>query len=107
MSLGQVPVDGTIWTQEFWKATAERAIRTAAISASLVLVGDVYQIVQLNAFNIDWLQMIGFAIGGALLSTLWSIGTNARRGTGPDVYTVPESAPRRALPDETREGESP
>ena len=95
-----VPVDGTIWTAAFWKATAERAIRTGATAAALVLIGDAFESLQVNAFAVDWWRMVGFAVGGALLSVLLSVGANAKTGTGPSfsVETVPQ--PRRALPDE-------
>jgi Putative lactococcus lactis phage r1t holin len=96
-----VPVDGTIWTKPFWIATLERAIRTAAISAALVLVGDAFETLQVNAFVIDWWKMLGFALGGFLLSVLLSVGANASHGRGPS-FTKAETAnalPRRELPD--------
>lgn len=95
-----VPVDGTIWTRAFWKAAAERSIRTAAISAALVLVGDAFESLQVNAFAIDWWRMLGFALGGALLSLLLSIGANARTGQGPSFgqEVARPQPPRRALP---------
>ena len=97
-----VPVDGTIWTGAFWKAAAERAIRTGAIAASLVLIGDAYETLQVNAFAIDWVRMIGFFLGGALLSVLVSVGAHAKTKRGPDIVPM-EQPPRRAL----REEESP
>lgn len=93
-----VPVDGTIWTKAFWKAAAERSIRTAAISAALVLVGDAFESLQVNAFAVDWWRMLGFALGGALLSLLLSVGANARTGQGPSFgQEVARPPARRAL----------
>ena len=100
MMQNEIPVDGTIWTAAFWKATAERAIRTAAIAAALVLVGDSYTSIQVNAFAIEWLKMLGFAIGGALLSILMSVGANAKHGRGPSFSTETVHQPRRALPSD-------
>ena len=59
-----------MWTAEFWKAAAERAIKTAA-QALLVLwmVGDV----QFNALTIDLKLAAGIAAGGALASVLTSL----------------------------------
>jgi len=105
-----VPVDGTIWTGPFWKAAAERAIRTAAISAALVFVGDAFESLQVNAFAVDWLRMLGFALGGAILTLMQSVGANARTGDGPSFSTEKvHRSPRRALPEEepfVREEES-
>jgi hypothetical protein len=103
MTIPAVPADGTIWTKEFWKAAAERAIRTAAIAAALVLVGDTYETMQVNAFAVDFWRMLGFALGGAMLSLLLSIGANARTHRGPDFVPM-EQAPRRALPEDGEEG---
>jgi|SRR6478752_7216276 len=103
-----VPVDGSIWTKPFWVAALERAIRTGAISAALVLVGDTFESLQVNAFAVDWMRMLGFFLGGALLSVLLSVGANASHGQGPS-FTRAETVdrqPRRELPKEdTTEGE--
>jgi shikimate kinase len=94
------PVDGTIWTQGFWKAAAERAIRTGATAAALVLIGDTYESMQVNAFAINWWRMLGFALGGAILSVLLSVGANVKNGTGPSFSVETVQQPRRALPEE-------
>jgi Putative lactococcus lactis phage r1t holin len=102
-----VPVDGTIWTKEFWVAAAERAIRTAAISAALVLIGDAFESLQVNAFAIDWWRLLGFALGGAILSLLLSVGANAKHGQGPSIGPAErvQRPPRRALPEPEPEPE--
>jgi hypothetical protein len=110
MSIPVVPVDGTIWTKEFWIAAAERAIRTGATAAALVLIGDTYHSLQLNAFDIEWMNVLGFFLGGMLVSLLISVGANAKTGTGPSLTTeTVQRAPRRALsPDEqTQKGWEP
>ena len=101
----EVPVDGTIWTPEFWKAAAERAIRTGATAAALVFIGDAYESLQVNAFAVDWWRMLGFFLGGVILSVLLSVGANAKSGSGPSFATETVTRPpRRALPDEGEEG---
>lgn len=69
-----------MWTLAFWKATAERAISTAAQSAILVFGAD-----QVNALDADWKTVAGFALGGAVLSALKSLAVNAATGDGPGV----------------------
>lgn len=100
MAVPDVPVDGTIWTLAFWKATAERAIRTGATAGALVLIGDAYQSLQINALYINWLRLVGFMIGGALLSVLMSVGANVRTGRGPSFSVETVNQPRRALTEE-------
>lgn len=58
-----------MWTAEFWKAAAERALRTVAqtLLALWVTSGP------LNAFDIDWLQAVGVAVGAGLISVLMSL----------------------------------
>lgn len=61
-----------MWTGEFWKATAELAVRGGAAAALLVLGAD-----QFNALATDWEKVAGFALGGAVLSALFSLGSSA------------------------------
>lgn len=69
-----------IWTAKFWKATAERATKTAAQSAILVIGAD-----QLDVLSLDWLRLVGFAAGGALLSVLTSIASAGVGEEGPSL----------------------
>jgi len=72
-----------MWTKEFWKATAERAIKTAA-QGPIVLwaVGDGL----LDAFAIDWEAAAGVAVGGFVLSVLMSLASSAITSTpGPSL----------------------
>lgn len=66
----------SIWTLDFWKATTERALSTAAQSAILTLGAD-----QFNVITVDWLDVGGFALGGAALSILKALGAS-RIGDG-------------------------
>lgn len=61
-----------MWTRDFWLATAERAIKSAA-QAPLVAwgVGDL----ALDAFTLDWRLGLGVAAGGALVSVLTSLAS--------------------------------
>lgn len=72
-----------MWTKEFWKATAERAIKSAA-QGPLVLwaVGDGL----LNALEIDWESAGGVALGMFILSVLSSLASGALNDTpGPSL----------------------
>lgn len=50
--------------------TAERAAKTAAQSALLVIGAD-----QVNVVAVDWMTVAGFAAGGAVLSLLTSVAS--------------------------------
>ena len=57
-----------MFTPIFWRRSAELAVRTAAQCALLAIGADT-----LDAFTVDWAQVGGFAVGGALLSLLTSL----------------------------------
>jgi hypothetical protein len=58
-----------MWTSTFWKAAAERALRTVAqVLLSLWVSDGVF-----NALSIDWLNALGVALGAALISVLMSM----------------------------------
>lgn len=84
-----------MFTKKFWKAAAERAIKTAAqATITAYFVGDV----AFNALEADWANMGGIALGGALLSLLTSLGFAAKDGNpsaGNQETIDPE--PQRAL----------
>ena len=54
----------------FIKETIERAVKTAAQSAILVIGAD-----QLDALSADWGNVASFAIGGFVLSVLTSLAS--------------------------------
>lgn len=69
-------------TRSYLLAIADRAVRTAAQAAVLVLGAD-----QINALNADWADVGGFALGGFALSVLTSLVTGGLTGNGPSLTT--------------------
>lgn len=70
----------SIWSINFWKDAAERAIKTAAQTAIVAWgVGDQ----MLNLFTADLVLIGQFAVSGAVLSVLTSIASSpfSDRGT--------------------------
>lgn len=66
---------------DYWRAVAERAIKTAAQVAVLTIGGDV-----VDAFDLDWKNIVGLALGGALLSILTSLASISLGGDhGPSI----------------------
>jgi hypothetical protein len=66
-----------MFTKAFWRAAAERAVKTGAQSVLTVyFVGDV----ALNAFQADWVNMAGIGLGGVALSVLTSLASAAGDG---------------------------
>lgn len=76
-----------MFTLTFWKSALERASKTAAQAALLVLGAD-----QLNVFAASWADVAGFALGGCVLSLLTSI-VSAPIGPvrSPSLVTEPSS----------------
>ena len=73
-----------MWTRAFWKATAERAIATAAQAALLIVGAE-----QLNVVSVSWAEVGGFAAGGAVLAVLKSL-VAANVGNGSPSLTSAE-----------------
>jgi hypothetical protein len=69
-------------TKAYLLAVLERAVKTAAQSALLVLGAD-----QINALNAQWVDVGGFAAGGFVLSVLTSLATSGFGGNGPSATT--------------------
>ena len=63
-------------------AVLERAVKTAAQAALLVLGAD-----QINAMHANWGDVAGFALGGFVLSVLTSLASSGFGGNGPSVTT--------------------
>lgn len=61
--------------RDYWTETVDRAAKTAAQAAVLVLGAD-----QVNALDADWRLVAGFAAGGAVLSVLTTIGQRGLTG---------------------------
>lgn len=70
-----------MFTKKFWRATAERAVSTAAQSALLVIGAE-----QVNAISgVEWTTVAGFAAGGAALSILKALAASQVGGSGPSL----------------------
>lgn len=69
-------------TRAYWLAVLERAVKTAAQSALLVVGAD-----QINAMHAAWGDVFGFAVGGFVLSVLFSLASTGLGGNGPSVTT--------------------
>lgn len=98
----------TIWQRAFWKATVERMVRGFAIAALTALGADAVDVIG----GLDWLNVLGFGGGGALLSLLMSLAGNAVSGNGPS-FTATEQVdpaayqPRRAKPEVDWDNQQP
>lgn len=79
-----------MWTADFWKATAERALRTVA---QVLLTA--WGAGAVNAIDIDWLQALGLAGGAALVSVLMSLVPVGPTGS-PSWVEDPQSTGRHA-----------
>ncbi len=71
----------------FWKAAGERSAKTAAQAAILAILGSGMMSEEaVNAFSVNWLAVIGFALGGAILSVLTSlISAPLGKNAGPSL----------------------
>lgn len=61
---------------KFWEESAERAIKSAAQFALLVILGTGMAGVAdetVNAFTVSWMPVLGAFIGGAVISVLTSV----------------------------------
>lgn len=80
----------TMFTGAFWRATAERAISTAAQAALLVFGAD-----QINALEASWADVAGFAAGGAVLAVLKAlVAANTGSSNGPSFSDAEQLSPR-------------
>lgn len=81
-----------IWGGAFWKATAERAIKTFAQTLAALLVAD-----GTGLLDSQWVPRLSVAGMAALVSVLTSIGSDSLTGTGPAI-AGPEVIPDEAVP---------
>ena len=75
-----------MWTLEFWRSVAERAIKTAAQAAVLATGAGIA-----NILTLDWAVFAGAAGGGALLSILTSLGSEASPFGNPGTASLTKS----------------
>lgn len=83
-----------MWTLAFWKATFERMVAGAAASmlSAAVVGGGV-----LNAFTVDWANVLGVGAGGAVVMLLSGLAGNIVTGSGPSftsAETVEQAEPQ-------------
>ena len=81
-----------MWTLAFWKATAERAIKTAAQTLGALLVAN-----GTGLLDTDWAPALSVAGMAVVLSVLMSIGSGAATGDGPSLTNAETLEP---LPSE-------
>lgn len=72
-----------MWTRAFWRATAERAIKSAAQAGILALGGDLIAVWDLPLLGIG-----GVMASGAVLSVLTSLASDAATGSGPSLTSA-------------------
>ncbi|MEW2083444.1 holin [Streptomyces sp. NPDC005283] len=76
-----------MFTSDFWKATAERAVRTFAQSFGAVLMAGAT-----NLFDVDWLAALATAGLATLLAVLTAIGAAGAGRPGPGLTETTERA---------------
>lgn len=62
-------------TKSFWKPATERALKSGAHAALLVIGAEMA-----NAMEFDWMNLLGFMVGGIIISYLTSIAFGAKDG---------------------------
>ncbi|MFI1676031.1 holin [Streptomyces sp. NPDC020607] len=73
-----------MWNAAFWKATAERAIRTFAQALAAVLVAEATSLL-----DIEWGAAFATAGLAAALAVLTAIGASEVGGAGPGITEEP------------------
>jgi phage-related minor tail protein len=66
--------------RKYYTDMVDRATRTAAQVAVLMIGADT-----VNVVDVDWLQIAGFAAGGAVLSVLTTLGQKGLFGREPSA----------------------
>lgn len=61
-----------LFSPSFWRQALERAVKTGAQSAVLVIGQDA---LGFDVFSASWSDVFGFAVGGAALSVLTSLAS--------------------------------
>ncbi|MFE0172026.1 holin [Streptomyces sp. NPDC059002] len=73
-----------MWTAAFWKATAERAIRTFAQSLAAVLVAGATSLL-----DVPWVPALATAGMAAVLAVLTAVGASEAGAAGPGLTERP------------------
>jgi hypothetical protein len=74
-----------MWTAAFWKAAAERALKTFAQFAAVLFVPYLAAGDGLDLTAVPWLTILGYAVGGALASVLTSLASAQVGNSGPSL----------------------
>ncbi|MFG2502859.1 holin [Streptomyces sp. NPDC048441] len=82
-----------MWTAGFWKATAERALRTFAQSLLAVLIAGATTLL-----DVDWKAALATAGMATLLAVLTAIGAANVGAHGPGITETPTLPKRRTAP---------
>ena len=69
-----------MWKKAFWKAVAERSVKTFAQTLAVVLGA-----AKVGVIEADWIPTLSLAGMAALLSVLTSIGSNKIGDDGPSL----------------------
>lgn len=69
-----------MWSKTFWKATAERSIKTFAQSAAALLIGD-----GVGLLDVDWVAVGSVSGLAAVVSILTSVGSAAATDGSPSL----------------------
>jgi len=78
-----------MFSAAFWKASSERALKTAAQSLLVALGASTTG--PANLFEADWQNLVGFAVSGAALSILSSlVSSPLSDGNGPSLAPAAE-----------------
>lgn len=74
-------MSNSIWSKAFWKVTAERMVRSAAITVGAVFFGGdkIFDLLTVNS----WADIGALALSGAVGALLFCLGGNAITGNGP------------------------
>jgi len=82
-----------IWTQAFWKATAERAIRTfAQVLGAILGVNVVGGVMHPGMQDVDWGRALSIATFATILAVLMCVGTGlVPNNVGPGLTETPQA----------------
>ncbi|MWA15386.1 holin [Streptomyces sp. BA2] len=82
-----------MWTAGFWKATAERALRTFAQSLAAVLVAGATTLL-----DVEWKAALATAGMATLLAVLTAVGAANAGAGGPGITETPTTRGGHATP---------